>query len=52
VVRAPEVLPYGTKMIVNRIQCLSEQNGVSCYDLDSGHGFALSRTEYRFLEPS
>jgi hypothetical protein len=50
---APEVLPYGSTITVNRIKCFSENPGlVSCYDLDSGHGVALSPKEYRFLAPS
>jgi hypothetical protein len=50
---APEVLPFGSTITVNRIKCVSEAPGFAiCYDLDSGHGVALSQKEYRFPEPS
>ncbi|GIJ52095.1 hypothetical protein Val02_89810 [Virgisporangium aliadipatigenens] len=49
---APETIEPDTIVIVERMRCVVQESGVTCYDTESGFGFALSRQEYAFLAPS
>jgi hypothetical protein len=46
----PATLPYGSHSQRGFLRCDSEQNGVTCVDVQSGGGFFLSRQSYRFIE--
>jgi hypothetical protein len=43
------VLPYGSVVRRGPVECRSEETGVECVNLDTGHGFAVSRAEYRLF---
>ncbi len=43
---ATNILPYGSLSRRGPMECRSEESGVQCTNLDTGHGFAMSRTEY------
>lgn len=43
------VLPYGSVARRGPFECRSEESGVECVNLDTGHGIAVSRTEYRLF---
>lgn len=47
--RDAPVLAYGTTSKVGGFQCDSAQNGITCQAADTGHGFFLSREQYRFF---
>jgi hypothetical protein len=41
------VLDYGQTIIVEPIDCTSEESGMRCFDSRTGHGFSLSRDDYQ-----
>jgi hypothetical protein len=43
------VLGYGQSAQRGPFVCKSEPNGITCTDLDNGHGFFLSRQSYRIF---
>jgi hypothetical protein len=43
------VLPYGSVARRGPVECRSEETGVECVNLDTGHGFAVSAAEYRLF---
>ena len=46
------VLPYGSTIRQGEYECRSDEVGVTCTNLESGHGFLLSAAEYRlFTQP-
>ena len=38
-----EVLPYGSSIVAGVLQCDSADSGFTCRDVESGHGFSISR---------
>lgn len=40
---APQVLPYGTVVYHENYVCASEQNGLTCWDTNTGHGAFMNR---------
>ncbi len=44
-----EVLQYGDSMTAGAMRCESAESGVTCRDVESGHGFAMSREAYRLF---
>ena len=47
VLGAGPVLPYGSTIRQGRYECRSDEVGVTCTNLEIGHGFLLSAAEYR-----
>lgn len=47
--RNDDVVPYGTVVTRGAFTCAVEQTGVTCTDLATGHGFAVSRASYRLF---
>lgn len=43
------VLPYGSTSRQGPYECRSDEVGVNCTNLESGHGFVLSAAEYRLF---
>lgn len=43
------VLPYGSTIRQGPIECRSDEVGLTCTNLESGHGFLLSAAEYRLF---
>lgn len=43
------VLPYGSTSRQGPYQCGSDESGVECTNLDTGHGFSLSAADYRLF---
>lgn len=43
------VLPSGSTSRQGPYQCRSDENGVECINLDTGHGFLLSAADYRIF---
>ncbi len=43
------VLPYGSTIRQGPYECRSDEVGVNCTNLESGHGFLLSAAEYRIV---
>jgi hypothetical protein len=43
------VLPYGSTIREGPWECRSEEVGLTCTNLESGHGFLLSAAEYRLF---
>lgn len=43
------VLPYGSTIREGQYECRSEEVGLTCTNLESGHGFVLSAAEYRLF---
>jgi hypothetical protein len=43
------VVEYGTTQVRGAFSCAVDQSGVTCTDLDTGHGFALSSERYRLF---
>ena len=43
------VLPYGSTIRQGPYECRSDEVGVTCTNLESGHGFLLSAAEYRLF---
>lgn len=46
---APAVLAYGSVARRAPFECRSRESGMECVSLDTGHGFELSRGEYRLF---
>ncbi|HUQ63107.1 MAG TPA: DUF6636 domain-containing protein [Acidimicrobiales bacterium] len=46
---AGPVLPYGSTARQGEYECRSDEVGVTCTNLESGHGFLLSAAEYRLF---
>lgn len=46
---AAKVLPYGSTLAVDGIECTSAEAGVTCTHVASGHGFRLSRSAVETL---
>ncbi len=46
---AGPVLPYGSTIRHGKYECRSDEVGVTCTNLESGHGFLLSAAEYRLF---
>jgi hypothetical protein len=47
--RGGPVLPYGSTIRQGEYECRSDEAGVTCTNLESGHGFLLSAAEYRLF---
>lgn len=43
------VLRYGTSSVVGDYGCTSQQTGMRCVNLATGHGFELAKEDYRFF---
>ncbi len=43
------ILAYGESIKVGAVVCGSAKNGVTCTDVDSGHGFRVSRASYEIF---
>lgn len=43
------VVDYGTTQVRGAFSCAVAQTGVTCTDLDTGHGFAVASAEYRLF---
>lgn len=41
------VLAYGKQIAVGNVHCVSREDGVTCQDVSSGHGFKVSRAAYQ-----
>lgn len=46
---AGDTLSYGQAITAGPIRCDSAESGITCRDVDSGHGFSLSRAAYRIF---
>jgi hypothetical protein len=46
---ADEVLPYGQSIAAGVLRCESAQSGITCRDVQTGHGFSISRQAYRLF---
>jgi hypothetical protein len=46
---ADEVLPYGESLTAGVLRCESAESGITCRDVQTGHGFSLSREAYRLF---
>jgi hypothetical protein len=44
-----EVLPYGDSITAGVLRCESAKSGISCRDVQTGHGFSISRQAYRLF---
>lgn len=44
-----EVLPYGESITAGVLQCESAESGITCRDVQTGHGFSISRQAYRLF---
>ncbi|MBR5951412.1 MAG: hypothetical protein IKZ87_08290 [Actinomycetaceae bacterium] len=44
---APTTIPYGTVVYDNNFVCASEENGMTCWSMESGHGFFINRDGYK-----
>jgi hypothetical protein len=44
-------LPYGDAITAGPMRCESAQSGITCRDVESGHGFSISREAYRIFWP-
>jgi Family of unknown function (DUF6636) len=44
-----EVLPYGSSITAGALRCDSADSGFTCRDVESGHGFSISRAEYKLF---
>ncbi len=44
-----EVLPYGDSIKAGVLRCESADSGIACRDIQTGHGFSLSREAYRLF---
>jgi len=43
------VLPYGHGVRLGRFECVSQRSGVTCKNMDTRHGFFLSRETVRLF---
>lgn len=46
---ADEVLPYGESITAAVLECESAESGITCRDVETGHGFSISREAYRLF---
>ena len=46
---ADEVLPYGESISAGVLRCESAQSWITCRDVQTGHGFSISREAYRLF---
>ncbi len=44
-----EVLPYGESITAGVLRCESADSGITCRDIEAGHGFSISRQAYRLF---
>lgn len=44
-----EVLPYGESITAGVLRCESAESGITCRDVQTGHGFSISRQAYRLF---
>jgi Family of unknown function (DUF6636) len=44
-----EVLPYGSSIVAGALQCESAESGFTCRDVETGHGFSISRKAYQLF---
>jgi hypothetical protein len=44
-----EVLPYGDSIKAGVLRCESADSGIACRDIQTGHGFSISREAYRLF---
>jgi hypothetical protein len=44
-----EPLAYGDAIAAGPMRCESAQSGITCRDVESGHGFSISREAYRLF---
>jgi hypothetical protein len=44
-----EVLPYGESITAGVLECESAESGFTCRDVETGHGFSISREAYRLF---
>jgi hypothetical protein len=44
-----EVLPYGDSITAGVLQCESAESGITCRDVQTGHGFSISLRAYRLF---
>jgi hypothetical protein len=42
-------LAYGDAITAGRLRCESAQSGITCRDVESGHGFSISREAYQLF---
>jgi hypothetical protein len=42
-----EVLPYGESITAGVLRCESAEPGITCRDIETGHGFSISLKAYR-----
>ena len=47
--RNTEPLAYGDAITAGPIRCESAQSGITCRDVESGHGFSISREAYQLF---
>jgi hypothetical protein len=47
--RDSEPLAYGDAITAGPIRCESAQSGITCRDVESGHGFSISREAYQLF---
>jgi hypothetical protein len=47
--RDTEPLAYGDAITAGPIRCESAQSGITCRDVESGHGFSISREAYQLF---
>ena len=40
------VLPYGATTMVGPMECSSERSGVTCQNVNTGHGFSVRKAAY------
>ena len=43
------IVPYGTDSVIGDLRCRSRENGVTCTNTASGHGFFIARDRYRIF---
>ena len=41
--REPQVVPYGTAVYYEKYVCASEENGLTCWNTETGHGAFMNR---------
>jgi hypothetical protein len=42
-------LAYGDAVAIGKLRCESAQSGMTCRDVETGHGFSIAREGYRFF---
>ncbi|WP_165444815.1 hypothetical protein [[Pseudopropionibacterium] massiliense] len=41
--REPQVVPYGAAVYYEKYVCASEENGLTCWNTETGHGAFMNR---------